>query len=100
MRPFSKPILREFWTAHPQSERPLLRWWKTASVSSWTSLSDVRREYPSTDLVQGRSGDLLIFDIGGNKFRLIVLVRFGNDSIYILWIGTHAEYDRLKVREL
>lgn len=50
--------------------------------------------------MQGKNGDLLVFNIGGNKYRLVVLAVFGKDSIYILWVGTHAEYDRLNVKEL
>ena len=100
MRPFSKAMLREFWTLHPQSERPLRRWWSTASTARWDSLADVRRDYPATDLVQGKNGNLLVFNVGGNKYRLVVLAIFGKDSIYTLWVGTHAEYDRLNVKEL
>ena len=93
-------MLREFWTLHPQAERPLRRWWKTASVAHWSGLADVRRDYPATDLVQGKNGDLLVFNVGGNKYRLVVLAVFGKESIYTLWVGTHAEYDRLNVKEL
>ncbi len=100
VRPFSKPILREFWAVHPQAQRSLLRWWKTAELSSWGSLAEVRRDYPATDLVQGKNGDLLVFNVGGNKYRLIVLAQFGKRSVYILWVGTHAEYSRLNVKEL
>lgn len=100
VRPIAKPILRAFWTRHPQAEVPLHRWWKTVSIASWNGLADVRREYPATDLVKGRKGDLLVFNIGGNKYRLVVLIEFGNESLFILFVGTHAEHDRLNVREL
>ena len=100
VRPFSKPILREFWTRHPQAERPLVRWWKTASNASWSGLADVRRDYPSVDLVKGRKGDLLVFNIGGNDYRLICRIEFGEAPLFVLFVGTHAEYDRLNLKEL
>ncbi len=50
--------------------------------------------------MQGKNSDLLVFNLGGNKYRFVVLTVFGKGSIYILWIGTHAEYDRLNVKEL
>lgn len=54
-------------------------------------MADVRRDFRDTDLV----GDRLIFNIGGNKYRLIVRVDFPYRRLYVRWIGTHAEYDRL-----
>lgn len=100
MRPIATAALREFWTIHPQAERPLRRWWKTATLADWKSLADVRRDYPVTDLVKGRKGDLLVFNIGGNDFRLICRVEFGEAPLFVLFVGTHAEYDRLNVKEL
>lgn len=94
------PILREFWTSQPQAEEGLRRWWARAEAAKWVTFADVRQDFPSADLVRGANGDKLVFNIGGNKYRLIALVKFGNDSLFILWVGTHAEYNKLDVQAL
>ena len=84
--------LRAFWTnGHADAELPLRAWYDTVDNAVWTSLADVRNDYPSVDLV----GDKLIFNIKGNKYRLICKIEFGRPGLYIKWVGTHAEYDRL-----
>jgi len=60
-------------------------------------MSDVRTDFPAADLVDG---DKLVFNIGGNKYRLVCLVDFGRPTLFVLWIGTHADYDRLNVKDL
>ena len=100
MRPFSKPILRAFWTAHPPAKEGLRTWWDRASEAEWRTFADVRRDYASVDLVKGPNGEKLVFNIGGDKYRLVVLVEFGKECIHILWVGTHAEYDELDVKAL
>ena len=100
MRPFTLSVLRELWTRHPQAEKGLREWWDRTETASWRTFADVRRDFPAVDLVTSDRGDKLVFNIGGNKFRLVVLVKFGNESMFILWVGTHAEYDRLDVKRL
>jgi len=60
-------------------------------------MQDVRADYPSADLV---GGNKLVFNIGGNKYRLVCRIKFGQPGLYIVWIGTHAEYDKLDVNKL
>jgi mRNA interferase HigB len=79
---------------------PLRRWWHRAQAANWANLADVRRDFPSMDLVKGRNGDLLVFNIGGNDYRLICRIEFGQTPLFILFVGTHAEYDRLNVKDL
>jgi len=73
--------------------------WKaevTSKTTVWTSFQDVRERYPKTDKV----GDRYIFDIGGNRFRLIVKINFVVGVVTVRWFGTHAEYDKIKVEEV
>ena len=79
---------------------PLRRWWKRVSAAEWGGLADVRRDFPATDLVRGHKGDLLVFNIGGNDFRLVCRIEFGEAPLFILWVGTHAEYDKVDVKSL
>jgi len=91
-------MLRDFArSGHADAEVPLREWWKTAEKARWESMADVRRDFPSADLV---GGEKLVFNIGGNKYRLVCLVHFGRPTLFVLWVGTHAEYDRINVRDL
>ena len=74
----------------PEAESSLRAWYRVAERSSWTSFVEVRRTYASADQV----GRFTVFNIGGNKFRLIVVVHFNRGVAYVRHVLTHAEYDR------
>jgi mRNA interferase HigB len=81
-----------FWEpGHADTENPLRLWYRAADRADWGSFAEVRTDFASVDQV----GDRLIFDIGGNKYRLIVAVDYRYRQLFVRWIGTHAEYDRL-----
>jgi len=84
--------LREFWQIHPIAERPLRAWFSRVEQAKWQSLVELRRDFPSADLVRRLTG----FDIGGNHFRLITRVEYPNQRVYIRSVLTHAEYDEGK----
>lgn len=95
MRVISLKPLREFWRRHPDSERPLRMWYKVATNADWRSIRDVRRDYPSADGVPSSDGDALtVFNIGGNKHRLIARIRYEYRLVNVRCVLTHAEYDR------
>ena len=90
-------VLREFWEAgHADAETPLRLWYRTATRADWQRFGDVRRDFASVDQV----GDRLIFNVGGNKYRLIVRVAYPEGDLFVGWIGTHAEYDRLERKDI
>jgi len=86
----SKRGLFEQSAKHPDAEPALEVWFDTASAAQWTNLEDVRKTYPATDMV----GDLAIFNIRGNQYRLIVRMAWKYKRIYVKEFLTHAEYDR------
>ncbi len=87
--------LREFWQEHPDAETALREWYKVALTTEWQSLQDVRRTYPSADAVAVDSGaTMTVFNIGGNKYRLITSIWYGGRQIYIKRVLTHAEYSK------
>ena len=90
MHVISKKILRQFWEKHPDSEIPLTRWFKILDSQSFSNFASLRSVFPSADQV----GDLTVFNIGGNKYRLIASVHFNRDKIYIRHLLTHLEYDK------
>lgn len=82
--------LRQFWEEHPESETALRLWYTRAKNVSWQNLAEVREVHPSADKV----GRLTVFNIGGNKYRLIVRMEYERQEIYIRHILTHKEYDK------
>jgi mRNA interferase HigB len=90
MRVISRRRLVEFADKHPQARVPLDHWYHAARQAAWQSLADVRRVYPHADLV----GTLTVFNIAGNKYRLMTSINYQTQIIYIRTVQTHAEYDK------
>ena len=90
MRIIAKKQLREFWENQKDAELPLRRWYKLVQKAVWKDISDTRKTFPHADL----AGICTIFNIGGNKFRLIVKINYEWQKIYVRFILTHQKYDQ------
>ena len=90
MHIISRKALRQFWEQHPDSESALLRWFAIMSREDFTDVEALRATFPTADLV----GDFIVFNIGGNKYRLIAAVHFNRRKVYVRYVLTHGEYDR------
>jgi mRNA interferase HigB len=97
MRVIAKKALRGFWEKVPEAEAPLAAWHKLASKATWGSFSDLKETFGSADMVKGNK---VIFDVGGNKYRIVALVAFRTKRLFILFVGTHKEYDKIQVEKL
>jgi mRNA interferase HigB len=95
MRIISKPTLRKFWLQNPPANIPLLNWYKEAKKSDWKNLAEIREIFPHADLL----GECVVFNIGGNKYRLITKINYRAKIIYIRFVLTHKEYDKDKWKE-
>jgi mRNA interferase HigB len=85
--------LCRFWERHPQAETPIWLWYALASKAIWTGPAEIKAQFGgSVDFV---SDNRAIFDIGGNKYRLVVRISYPYKRILIKFIGTHAEYDTI-----
>ncbi|HVJ36657.1 MAG TPA: type II toxin-antitoxin system HigB family toxin [Stenotrophomonas sp.] len=84
--------LREFWERHPPAEQPLKAWYDEAKHAHWQQPQDIKLRYASASFV-GRNR--VVFNIKGNDYRLIVAVAYRFQAVYIKFVGTHAEYDRV-----
>jgi mRNA interferase HigB len=93
MRVISLKLLREFWRKHPDAEQPLRHWYKTALQADWESVQQVREAYPHADGVTSASETLTVFNIAGNKYRLIVRMRYDYQLINVRAVLTHRDYD-------
>lgn len=79
-----------FYAQHRDSKGPLLAWYKIIAKTDFASFSALRTTFPSADKVQ----HLTIFNVGGNKYRLLVAVHYNRKKVYVRHIMTHAEYDK------
>jgi mRNA interferase HigB len=95
----SRKTLEQFWLRYPDLRRPLQLWFKAALNADWKNISDVRRIYPHADAVNVRSSVLTVFNICGNKYRLIVRIRYDWKLINVRHVLTHVQYDRGKWKE-
>ncbi len=89
----AKRVLVRFWGKHPQARTPLRTWHHTAERATWTGPADVKAQFGSA--VDFVSDNRLIFDIAGNKYRLVVHVSYSYKVVLIKFIGTHAAYDKI-----
>lgn len=96
MHVITRRRLLEFGKIQPDAEESLDRWYRIVKRSNYESFSDLRRTFPSADQV----GRLTVFNIGGNKYRLIAFTVYEKKRIYIREILTHKEYDKGKWKEL
>lgn len=95
MRVISRGTLRDFWQepGRQDAEEPLQAWYAHADKAAWANWGEVKADYPKADWV---GNDRVVFDIGGNKYRLVVKMEFAKQRIYIRFIGTHEQYDDIK----
>ena len=89
MHIISLKALRLFWTLHPEAEQPMRHWYRTAKRSDFTNFSELRQIFGSADYVRPYT----LFDVGGNNYRIITVVRYRDGKIFIRWVFTHREYD-------
>ena len=90
MHIISRKAVQQFWGRYPDSERQLSRWFKIMRSCDFTSFDELRRTLSTADKV----GDLIVFNIGGNKYWLIAAIHFNRRKVYIRHVLTHAEYDK------
>jgi mRNA interferase HigB len=97
LRVISKKILREFWEKHSDSEQQLKSWFQETSNAEWNSPDDIKIEYPSASIL---SNNRVVFNIKGNKYRLIVRINYDYKMAWIRFVGTHAEYDKIDANKI
>ena len=88
MHVISKKKFREFWSAYPRARSPLESWYQVAKYADWATFQDVRATFNTADTV----GRFVVFNIGGNKYRLIAVILYDRAKVYIRHVLTHAEY--------
>lgn len=92
MRIFTEQTLKAYSEKHPEVKTALQEWAMIVKQSKWTCFADIKRTFNSVDSVGNQR---YVFNIKGNNFRLVVLIKFTIQFVYVRFIGTHAEYDKI-----
>lgn len=91
-RIFAKSTLREYWGNNPDTEQHLKTWYDTAKNSDWKTPAEVKSTYSNASILKGSR---IVFNIKGNEYRLVTKFNFEKQWIFIKFIGTHEEYDKI-----
>jgi mRNA interferase HigB len=92
MRVIKRKTLKDFYERHPDSKYSLEAWFHETVASAWRIPGDIKRRYPSADILPGNR---VVFNIKGNDYRLIVKIHYNTGIVFIRFVGTHAEYDKI-----
>ena len=99
MRVLAKSTLRAFWNSRPQyadAEEPLSAWHAVCRRAEWQSPADVKSVFRSASFVRNN----VVFNIAGNKYRVVVSINYRRQAVYVKFAGTHEQYDAVNVGEL
>lgn len=97
MRIISRKTLKDFWEIHPYCEEHLKAWYQITKDAKWETPQDVKDQYRNASILKdGR----VVFNIKGNKYRLVVWINYEFFTVYIRFVGTHEEYDETDVQTI
>lgn len=97
MRVIAKKILRDFWEKHADCEQQFKAWYYEVDKGIWKNLNELKSEYPGASILEDNR---VCFNIKGNHYRLIVKINFNYQMMWIRFIGTHAEYDKIDAHKI
>ena len=92
MRIIARRTLREFWEQHRDAEQALRAWYHDAKAAHWRSPAAIKRTYVNASII---SSNRVVFNISGNRYRLLVAMNYAHEVCYIRFVGTHQQYDRV-----
>jgi len=92
MRIIARRVLREFWEQHSDARQALQAWYADVKQAAWKSPADIKKIYRNASLV---ANNRVVFNIKGNRYRLVVAIQYEFGIVYIRFVGTHQEYDRI-----
>ena len=97
MRIIAKRTLREFWESHSDAKDALEAWYSAVRMADWNSPGEVIQQYPRASIV---GSDRVVFRLRDGSYRLIVRINYTKQVVYIRFIGTHSEYERINAEEV
>jgi mRNA interferase HigB len=96
MRVIARRTLKKFWERHPQAEGPLRAWFAIVAKAQWKGPEEVKRQFGTT--VDFVGDNRVVFDVGGNKVRLVIHVSYEFERVLVKFVGLHSEYDRIDAK--
>ena len=97
MRIIALKTLKDFWTKESESEEALKAWYKEAEAASWDEPADIKEKYRSASILKDSR---VVFNICGNKYRLIIKINYKFKMVYVRFVGIHKEYDNINAEEI
>ena len=97
MHVISYPTLKAYFEKHAVAKAYLLDWYYTTKKATWANVNEMRQDFPGAEMVVENK---VVFNIKANDFRLVAIVLFRAKRVQVIWIGTHAEYDKVRIKDL
>ena len=97
MRLIALSTLKAFWERHPDAEQPLLSWHEQVKHSDWQTPAEVKADFGSASILQNSR---VVFNLAGNKYRLVTWINYPYRVIYIRFVGTHRDYDQIDAQRI
>jgi mRNA interferase HigB len=97
MRVIAVKTLKEYWTAYLQAEQALLAWYEEGETAQWKSPNELKLQYRSASILTDKR---VVFNIHGNSYRLIVDIEYRLKIVFVVWFGTHKQYDKLDAKKV
>ena len=94
MRIIALKTIRIFWEQHPAAKPALQAWYRDAKKATWRTPTDIKNVYRNASFV---GSDRIVFNLKGNEYRLVVIVQYHRGIVYVRFVGTHSEYDKINV---
>lgn len=93
----SKTKLIEFYNTDSKAKEPLIKWYNEVLLSDWNDLHSIKQTFNSVDSI---GNDRFVFNVGGNKYRIVAMIHFSKRTIYIRFVGTHKQYDKIDCKTI
>jgi mRNA interferase HigB len=92
MRVIALKALRLFWEQHPDARQALQAWYHDAKTATWKTPADIKSNYRNASFV---GNNRVVFNVKGNQYRVVAAMRYDHGIVYIRFVGTHEEYDKI-----
>lgn len=97
MRILSRKTLQAFYAVYPDAKAPLETWYHEAKKADWNDWTDIKKQYAAASILKNKR---IVFNIGGNKYRLVVKINYPAQIVYIRFVGTHEAYNKINAEEI
>lgn len=97
MRIIAVKTLKDYWEEFPQTEQALLSWYEEVNATNWSNPNELKAQYRNASVLTDKR---VVFNIHGNAFRLIVDIEYRLKIVFVIWFGTHKQYDKINAKKV